>query len=55
MEIRNKKTYFSLKRLIEDRFYLFGMDIFIKFKFDEIPVNIRMQLKAQNNDIIMEE
>lgn len=55
MEIRNKKTYSSLEKLLKDRFYLFGADIYIKFKFSEVPKSVAIQLKMQNNDIIVEE
>lgn len=55
MEIRNKKTYSSLEELLKDRFCLFGTDIYIKFKFSEIPESVAIQLKVQNNDIIMED
>lgn len=55
MEIREKKTYSSLQKLINDRFYIFGTYIYIKFKYSEIPESVALQLKMQNNDIIVEE
>lgn len=55
MEIRKEKTYSSLEKLLNDRFDLFGTDIYIKFKYSEMPENVALQLKMRNNDIIVEE
>lgn len=55
MRIRTKKTYYYLESLIRERFNLFGTDIYIKFPFNEIPIDIVIQLKIQNNKIITEE
>lgn len=52
MEVRNKIIFNSIQDLTKARFYLFSKDVYCNFDIDEIPDDLLMSLKWQNNHIM---